>query len=112
MSGLAEIELSEEAKIVVEEQFEKLKMIDQSSPEYHVTRSYIQSIIELPWGIYSDDRLDVKKARTILDKDHYGLQDVKTNILEFISTIMKTGERNRVYTLPCRTSRGGKNLYR
>ncbi|WP_320047504.1 endopeptidase La [uncultured Ilyobacter sp.] len=88
---LSEIELSEEAKNVVEEQFEKLKMIDQSSPEYHVTRSYIQSIIELPWGIYSDDRLDVKKARTILDKDHYGLQDVKTNILEFISTIMKTG---------------------
>lgn len=88
---LSEIDLSEEAKNVVEEQFEKLKMIDQSSPEYHVTRSYIQSIIELPWGIYSDDRLDVKKARTILDKDHYGLQDVKTNILEFISTIMKTG---------------------
>ncbi|WP_319371853.1 endopeptidase La [uncultured Ilyobacter sp.] len=88
---LSEIELSEEAKSVVEEQFEKLKMIDQSSPEYHVTRSYVQSILELPWGVYSDDRLDVKKARAILDKDHYGLQDVKTNILEFISTIMKTG---------------------
>ncbi len=89
-SRLEEIELSEEASKVVEEQFEKLKMLDKSSPEFHVTRSYIQSIVELPWGVFSDDRLDVKKAKKILDADHYGLEDVKTNILEFISTIMKT----------------------
>jgi ATP-dependent Lon protease len=91
LERLDQIELSEEAKKVVEEQFEKLQILDQSSPEYHVTRSYIQSILELPWGLYSNDRLDVKKAKIILDKDHYGLQDVKINILEFISTIMKTG---------------------
>lgn len=90
-SRLDEIELSEEAAKVVEEQFEKLQMLDKSSPEFHVTRSYIQSIVELPWGVFSDDRLDVKKARKILDSDHYGLDDVKTSILEFISTIMKTG---------------------
>ncbi len=90
-SRLDEIELSEEASKVVEEQFEKLQLLDKSSPEFHVTRSYIQSIVELPWGVYSEDRLDVKKARKILDSDHYGLEDVKTNILEFISTIMKTG---------------------
>jgi len=90
-SRLDEIELSEEAAKVVEEQFEKLQLLDKSSPEFHVTRSYIQSIVELPWGVFSDDRLDVKKARKILDTDHYGLDDVKTNILEFISTIMKTG---------------------
>lgn len=90
-SRLDEIELSEEAAKVVEEQFEKLQLLDKSSPEFHVTRSYIQSIVELPWGVFSEDMLDVKKAKKILDTDHYGLEDVKTNILEFISTVMKTG---------------------
>ncbi|WP_426709867.1 endopeptidase La [Cetobacterium sp. SF1] len=85
------VKLSKEAKDVVSEQMEKLNLIDKSSPEYHITRSYIESIVDLPWGIFSKDRLDIKKARTILDRDHYGLDDVKTNILEFISTVMKTG---------------------
>ncbi|MGL6120574.1 MAG: LON peptidase substrate-binding domain-containing protein, partial [Fusobacteriaceae bacterium] len=88
---LKKITLSKEAKEVIEEQMEKLKLIDKSSPEYHLTRSYIQSIVELPWGVFSKDKIDIKKARSVLDKDHYGLEDVKTNILEFISTIIKTG---------------------
>lgn len=88
---LNHIKLSKEAKEVVTEQMNKLNLIDKSSPEYHITRSYIESIVNLPWGIYSKDRLDIKKARTVLDKDHYGLEDVKENILEFMSTIMKTG---------------------
>lgn len=88
---LKHIKLSPEAKDVVTEQMEKLNLLDKSSPEYHITRSYIESIVELPWGVYSKDRLDIKKSKTILDKDHYGLEDVKTNILEFISTVMKTG---------------------
>lgn len=88
---LKHIKLSQEAKDVVTEQMEKLNFLDKSSPEYHITRSYVESIVELPWGVYSKDRLDIKKAKSILDKDHYGLEDVKTNILEFISTVMKTG---------------------
>lgn len=88
---LGEIILSSEAKEVVDEQMKKLVLIDKNSPEYHVTRSYIQSIVELPWGLYSQDKVDIKKAKQILDRDHYGLEDVKNNILEFISTIIKTG---------------------
>ncbi|MGL5543225.1 MAG: endopeptidase La [Fusobacteriaceae bacterium] len=88
---LGEITLSTEAKEVVDEQMRKLALIDKNSPEYHVTRSYIQSIVELPWGVYSQDKVDIKKAKQILDRDHYGLEDVKNNILEFISTIVKTG---------------------
>jgi len=83
--------LSEEASKTVEEQIEKLKLLDSHSPEYNVIRSYLLAIAELPWGIYSKDSLDIKKSRKKLDEDHYGLQDVKNNILEFISTIMKTG---------------------
>ncbi|MCK5780225.1 MAG: endopeptidase La [Psychrilyobacter sp.] len=86
--------LSEEATKTVEEQLEKLKLLDSHSPEYNVVRSYILAIAELPWGVYSKDSLDIKKSRIKLDKDHYGLEDVKDSILEFISTIMKTGAVN------------------
>lgn len=86
---VSQLELSEEVKKVLDEQIEKLNLLDSHSPEFHVTRSYIQVLISLPWGIYSEDNLDIKKARKILDRDHYGLDDVKQVILEFISTIIK-----------------------
>ena len=85
------LKLSEEASKVVQEEIEKLKLLDSNSPEFHVTRTYLNSIVELPWNKYTRDRRDIKKARTILDRDHYGLQDVKKIILEFIGTIIKTG---------------------
>lgn len=91
---ISHITLSEEAQNVVNEQLEKLSLLDQSSPEYHVARTYLESIVELPWGIYSKDRVDIKKAKTILDRDHYGLQDIKNSILEFIGTVTKTGNVN------------------
>ncbi len=87
---LKDLILSKEAKKIIDEQIEKLNLLDNHSPEFHVTRSYIQTIIDLPWGKYSKDNTDIKKAKKILDKDHYGLNDVKEVILEFISTIIKT----------------------
>lgn len=86
---LQELNLSAEVKKVLDEQIEKLNLLDSHSPEFHVTRSYIQVLTSLPWGIYSEDNIDIKKARKILDRDHYGLDDVKKVILEFISTIIK-----------------------
>ncbi|MGL4511371.1 endopeptidase La [Cetobacterium sp.] len=88
------IHLSPEAEKIVDEQLEKLSLLDQGSPEYHVARTYIESIVELPWGVFSKDRLDIKKAKTILDRDHYGLEDIKNSILEFVSTVIKTGNVN------------------
>ncbi len=87
---LSKLVLSNEAQKIINEQIEKLNMLDVHSPEFHVTRSYIQTIIDLPWGIFSKDNTDIKKAKKMLDKDHYGLNDVKEVILEFISTIIKT----------------------
>lgn len=86
---IKDLHLSEEAQKVLDEQIEKLKLLDSHSPEFHVTRTYIQALINLPWGKYTKDNLDIKKARKILDRDHYGLDDVKKVILEFISTIIK-----------------------
>ncbi|MCB9292887.1 MAG: endopeptidase La [Lewinellaceae bacterium] len=88
---LAEKELPEEAMKVVEQELDKLRVLNTQSPEFNVTRNYLETIADLPWGIYSEDNNDVKKARSILDKDHYGLEEVKERILEFLSTIIKRG---------------------
>ena len=84
--------LSEEALQIVEKEINKLKLLNPESPDYNVTRNYLQLISELPWGIFSEDNVDIKKARKILDRDHYGLQDVKDRILEFLSSIIKKGK--------------------
>ena len=56
-----------------------------SSPESAVSRNYLDKILELPWHIYSKENLNIDNARRILDRDHYGLKDVKERILEFIA---------------------------
>jgi ATP-dependent Lon protease len=55
------------------------------SSEYTVVRNYLELITQLPWGIYSQETLDIKKAEKVLNRDHFGLEDVKERILEFIA---------------------------
>lgn len=82
---LKERKLSEEAKRVVEDELDKFQMLEPHSPEYTVSRNYLDWLTILPWGKFSQDSYDVDKARQILDRDHYGLDDVKERILEFIA---------------------------
>ncbi len=84
-------QLPEEAQRVVEEEMDKLRILNAQSPEFHVVRNYLDLIAELPWGIYSEDNKDLKAAKAILDRDHYGLEDVKERILEMLSIIVKRG---------------------
>ena len=77
--------LPEEAKTCINEELDKLRMIEPSSPEFNVTRSYLDWLTVLPWGIHSDDSCDIAQAEAILNADHYGLQDVKERILEFLA---------------------------
>ncbi|MCB0555720.1 MAG: endopeptidase La [Phaeodactylibacter sp.] len=84
-------ELPEEAQKVVKEELDKLRTLNMQSPEFAVTRNYLESIADLPWGVYSEDNSDIHKAREILDRDHYGLQEVKERILEFLSTVVRRG---------------------
>ena len=79
------LELSDEAAEVVAEQIEKLKLLEPASPEFNVTRTYLDWLTILPWGVFTEDRYDVQRATRILDKDHYGLEDVKDRILEFLA---------------------------
>lgn len=87
---LEKLKLSEVAQKRVDEEMEKLAMLETGSPEYAVTRNYLDWITLLPWGLHSQDQLELKHAREVLDRDHYGLEDVKKRILEFIAVgIMK-----------------------
>ncbi len=84
--------LSDEAREKVKEEIEKLKLLGSSSPEFNVTRTYLDWLTIMPWGIYSKDSYNTKKASKILDKDHYGLDDVKSRILELISVGVIKGD--------------------
>lgn len=64
---------------------DRLKYVQPSSPESAVSRNYLDKILELPWHIFSKENLNIDNARRILDRDHYGLKDVKERILEFIA---------------------------
>ena len=82
---LKSLTLNAEAKQAVEDELDKFQLLEPHSPEYTVSRNYLDWLTALPWGKYSQDSYDVEKARQILDRDHYGLEDVKDRILEFIA---------------------------
>ena len=76
----------------IEEELDKLRILDSGSPEYAVTRNYLDWVTMLPWGIYSEDKFNLKNARQILDEDHDGLGDVKDRIIEFLAVGSLKGE--------------------
>ena len=82
---IEELELEGEIKEKMEEEIEKLSMMDPASSEYTVTRNYIDTVLSLPWNARTVDSIDLDKAEKILNRDHYGLEDVKKRILEFLA---------------------------
>ncbi len=68
-----------------DEEIEKLSVLETGSSEYGVTRNYLDWITSFPWGVYSSDNINIKKAEDILDRDHAGLSDVKERIIEFFA---------------------------
>ena len=89
---LEKLRLSEQAQKRVDEEMEKMRILETGSPEYSVTRNYLDWITLLPWGRHSKDKLDLKRARRVLDRDHFGLEDVKSRILEFLAVGIHKGE--------------------
>ncbi|VFQ84933.1 unnamed protein product [Cuscuta campestris] len=70
---------------VIEEELTKMQLLEASSSEFSVTRNYLDWLTALPWGTYSNENFNVLRAHEILDEDHFGLDDVKERILEFIA---------------------------
>jgi ATP-dependent Lon protease len=90
---LLALELPEEAREEVDRELRRLERVNRESAEAQVIRTYLEWIADLPWNERSDDRLDIEEARRILDEDHYGLDDVKERILEFLAVGKMRGER-------------------
>ncbi len=84
--------LPKEVAEKVEKEIHKLSKMPTTTAEGNVSRTYIESILELPWNKLSKSKYDLNKARTVLDKDHYGLEDVKERILEYLAVVQLSGE--------------------
>ncbi|MEO8910844.1 MAG: endopeptidase La [Gemmatimonadaceae bacterium] len=82
---LSKLELSKEGRAEVERELGRLERAGRESMEAQVIRTYLEWIAELPWNKRSDDQLDLKHAQTVLEEDHYGLNDVKDRVLEFLA---------------------------
>lgn len=91
---LKKLEASEEVKSKIAKEIERFKRAGMNSSESAVIRSYIETLLELPWDRESTDCEDIVRAREILDEDHYGLEKVKERVLEFLAvrTLTKKGE--------------------
>lgn len=68
-----------------DEEIEKLSVLETGSSEYGVTRNYLDWVTSFPWGVYSEDNIDIERAEKVLDRDHAGLSDVKERIIEFFA---------------------------
>ncbi|MBQ8024203.1 MAG: endopeptidase La [Succinivibrio sp.] len=77
-----------------DKEIKKFSMLDSSSPEYGVTRNYLDILSSIPWGKYSKEEIDIEKARSVLDADHEGLKDVKDRIIEFLALGALKGTTN------------------
>ena len=82
---LEEQDLPDEAREEVERELRRLERVNRESAEAQVIRTYLETMADLPWTETDDDRLDLERAGEILDRDHYGLQDVKDRVLEFLA---------------------------
>jgi ATP-dependent Lon protease len=82
---IEEAKMSEEARKAADKELERLRMIPPESAEHTVVRTYLDWLVSLPWSVTTEDNLDIKHAREVLDEDHYDLEKVKERILEFLA---------------------------
>ncbi|MBN1685788.1 MAG: endopeptidase La [Spirochaetales bacterium] len=83
--SIEKLDLDAEVREQVDQELEKFKLMDPNASEFVVTRNYLDTIVSLPWNEPKPEEFDLQKAAKILDADHYGLEDVKDRILEFLA---------------------------
>jgi len=89
---LTSLTVPEKVNVVIEEELNKLSFLDNHSSEFSVTRNYLDWLTSIPWGQHSEETLEIERAKQILDEDHYGLEDIKERILEFIAVGQLSGK--------------------
>jgi ATP-dependent Lon protease len=80
-------DLPDEVRVEAERELRRLERLPSAAPDYHVIRTYLEWILELPWRKGTDDVLDLNRAQEVLDEDHYDLEDIKERILEHLAVI-------------------------
>lgn len=80
-------DLPDDVRKEAERELRRMEALPQSAPDYHVIRTYLEYVLELPWRKASEEKLDLNEARKILDEDHYGLEDIKERILESLAVV-------------------------
>lgn len=83
--AIDELPLPDDVRESVEQELEKFNLTEPQSPEFAITRNYLDTVINLPWGEAKPENFDIGAAQSTLDADHYGLEDVKERIIEFLS---------------------------
>ncbi len=80
-----EAKMPEDVKKAADRELDRLSKVPQASPEYSVIRTYLDWLVQLPWSVETPDHIDIKKAREILDEDHYDLEKIKDRIIEYLA---------------------------
>lgn len=83
---------NDEVAKTFEKEVQKLERLNPQSPDYSVQFGYLQTILELPWGIYTKDNFNLKNAQKVLDKDHFGMEKVKERIIEHLAVLKLKGD--------------------
>lgn len=90
-------DLPDEVRAEAERELRRMERLPATAPDYHVIRTYLEWILELPWRKSTEDNLDLEHARQILDEDHYDLEEVKDRILEFLAVLkLKPGAKSPI----------------
>ena len=92
MKEAANKKWSEDVAKTFYKELEKMDNLNPQSPEFNVLLNYLQTMVSLPWGEYTEDDLDLKRAQKILDHDHYGMEKVKERILEYMAVLSLRGD--------------------
>lgn len=87
-----EVKMSEDAKEVFKKNIEKLERMHPSTPDYSVIYNHLDLLLDLPWGVFTEDSYDLKRAQKVLDHDHYGMEKIKDRILEYLAVLKLKGD--------------------
>lgn len=103
---LTKADLGEEGRKTVQRELKRLKRMHPTQTEYQVCRNYLETLSEIPWGVFSNDNLQanpVQRARQILDDDHYGLEKVKKRLLEYLAVLHLKQKRENSKTISAKS---------
>ena len=109
---LSKLDIGDDIRDKVEKEISRMEKLSLGSPELGVIRTYVEWILDLPWNVMTEDNLDLKHAREILDEDHYGLEKVKDRIIEYLAVLARKKDMRGAHPVLCRAAGHRQDLHR